>query len=615
MDFVNIFGILDYQQKRYPQKIALAGRGSEGWHILSTEEVLAERERISTGLLHRGFHKGDRIGIFAHCGSPEWVIADTAMMQIGIVTVPIHMTARPDEITHIVSNSGMKACFVSNAEMLEKMQAAGGKVKNYFHFESKSRIEKSALTPEIIAWNELAIDPQERDLEKIRYISEGIRPDDLATLLYTSGTTGQPKGVMLTHANIVSNIKSVLAIVPVGPDVTAVSFLPLSHIFERMVTYVYLAAGTPVWYVDALEHLPRILAEVRPHFFTAVPRILERMYERLLEERNNSGILFRKIIDWAIRLGERFPYSGERGMPPDYFVKRLLADLLVFRHWRKRMGGRIRYIAVGAAALQPRLGRLFSAAGIDVREGYGLTETSPVIAFNRFEPGGVHFGTVGIPAPGVDVRIAEPDEQGEGEIEVKGPNVMTGYYELPEETAARFTEDGWFRTGDLGKFEFKRFLKITGRKSEIFKTTSGKFVAPAFVEQQLIASPFISQAMAVGLNKPFVGALIVPNFSFLENWCLENNVHWTSPQFMVLNPKVEKLFRQEIDGINEERLGTVEKVRAFHLLYETWTSENGLLTPTLKLRRDILALQFQAEIENLFERKTKQKEEPGAEPA
>ncbi len=615
MDFVNIFGILDYQQKRYPQKIALAGRGSEGWHILSTGEVLAERERISTGLLHRGFHKGDRIGIFAHCGSPEWVIADTAMMQIGIVTVPIHMTARPDEITHIVSNSGMKACFVSNAEMLEKMQAAGGKVKNYFLFESKSRIEKSALTPEIIAWNELAIDPQERDLEKIRYISEGIRPDDLATLLYTSGTTGQPKGVMLTHANIVSNIKSVLAIVPVGPDVTAVSFLPLSHIFERMVTYVYLAAGTPVWYVDALEHLPRILAEVRPHFFTAVPRILERMYERLLEERNNSGILFRKIIDWAIRLGERFPYSGERGMPPDYFVKRLLADLLVFRHWRKRMGGRIRYIAVGAAALQPRLGRLFSAAGIDVREGYGLTETSPVIAFNRFEPGGVHFGTVGIPAPGVDVRIAEPDEQGEGEIEVKGPNVMTGYYELPEETAARFTEDGWFRTGDLGKFEFKRFLKITGRKSEIFKTTSGKFVAPAFVEQQLIASPFISQAMAVGLNKPFVGALIVPNFSFLENWCLENNVHWTSPQFMVLNPKVEKLFRQEIDRINEERLGTVEKVRAFQLLHEPWTSENGLLTPTLKLRRDILALQFQAEIENLFERKTKQKEEPGAEPA
>ncbi len=586
MDFVNIFGIPDYQQKRYPQKIALAGREAGVWRMRSTEEVLAERDRISTGLLRRGFRKGNRIGIFAHCGSPEWVIADTAMMQIGIVSVPIHMTARPDEITHIIGNSEMKACFVSNAEMLDKMQATGGKLETFFSLEPGNFAKNKAGKANLITWNDLARDPEEHDREKIRYISEGITPDDVATLLYTSGTTGQPKGVMLTHANIVSNIKSVLAIVPVGPDVTAVSFLPLSHIFERMVTYVYLAAGTPVWYVDTLEHLPQILTEVRPHFFTAVPRILERMYERLLEERNRSGVLFRKIIDWAIRLGERYPYSGERGMPPDYFVKRLLADVLVFRHWRKKMGGRIRYIAVGAAALQPRLGRLFSAAGIDVREGYGLTETSPVIAFNRFEPGGVHFGTVGIPAPGVEVRIGEPDEQGEGEIEVKGPNVMAGYFGLPDETAARFTADSWFKTGDLGKIEFKRFLKITGRKSEIFKTTSGKFVAPAFVEQQLATSPFISQAMAVGLNQPFVAALIVPNFSYLENWCRENNVHWTSPQFMVLNPKVEKLYRHELNRINEERLGTVEKVRAFHLLHEPWTSENGLLTPTLKLRRE-----------------------------
>ena len=266
------------------------------------------------------------------------------------------------------------------------------------------------------------------------------------------------------------------------------------------------------------------------------------------------------------------------------------------------MGGRIRFIAVGSAALQPRLGRLFSAARIDVREGYGLTETSPVIAFNRFEPGGVHFGTVGIPAPGMEVRLAVPDEQGDGEIEVRGPNVMAGYYNLPDETAARFTADGWFKTGDLGKFEFKRFLKITGRKSEIFKTTTGKFVAPAFVEQQLMLSPFISQAMALGLNQPFVAALIVPNFAVLEEWCKVNNIHWTSPQFMVLNPKVEKLFRKEIEQINEERLGTIEKVRAYHLLHEPWTAENGLLTPTLKLRRELLARQFGEEIERMFKK-------------
>ncbi|GAB4488158.1 MAG: long-chain fatty acid--CoA ligase [Saprospiraceae bacterium] len=602
MDFARLFEILDYQQKRYPQQVALAGREQGKWHTWSTAELLAERDRVSAGLLHRGFHKGDKIGILAHCGSPQWTIADAAMLQIGVVPVPIHSTSRSDEIAHIAKDAGLRGCFVSNESMLEKLRAASVALEFVFLFEN---VRRNAVPDELeqrsgVHWDELAQALTSHDLEKIRYIRDGISENDLATLLYTSGTTGQPKGVMLTHANIVSNVKSVLAIVPVGPEVTAVSFLPLSHVFERMVTYVYQAAGTPIWYADAVENLPRILPEVRPHIFTAVPRILERMHERLLEERNRSGILKRKILDWAIRLGERFPYSGERGMPPDYFFKRLLADFLVFRSWRKKMGGRIRYIAVGAAALQPRLGRLFSAAKIDVREGYGLTETSPVLAFNRFEPGGVHFGTVGIPAPGVEVRIAEPDELGEGEIEVRGPNVMAGYWNLPDETAARFTDDGWFKTGDLGKFEFKRFLKITGRKSELFKTTSGKFVAPGFVEQQLAASPFISQAMAVGANQPYVGALIIPNFHLLEAWCRENNVHWTSPQFMVLNPKVEKLFRQEIERINEEKLGAIEKVRAFHLLHEPWTPENGHLTPTLKLRREVLAKQFAEEIKKMF---------------
>ena len=594
MDFTRLFEILEYQYHRYPQQVAMAGRDQGAWNTWSTAELLAGRDRLSAGLLHAGFQKGDRLGMLAHCGSPQWVIADAAMLQIGIVPVPIHATARPDEIVHIVQDSAMRGCFVSNPAMLEKVRAAGVSLEFIFRFE-----QVSPAVPEQgsgIYWDDLLREPDPHDRDKIRYIRDGIRENDLATLLYTSGTTGQPKGVMLTHANIVSNVKSVLAIVPVGPEVTAVSFLPLSHIFERMVTYVYQAAGTPVWYADAVENLPRILPEVRPHIFTAVPRILERMHERLLDERSRSGPLKRKIMDWAIALGERFPYSGERAMPVDYFFKRALADLLVFRHWRKRMGTRIQYIAVGSAALQPRLGRLFSAARIDVREGYGLTETSPVIAFNRFEPGGVHFGTVGIPAPGMEVRIAEPDDQGEGEIEVQGPSVMAGYYQLPEETAARFTADGWFRTGDLGKFEFKRFLKITGRKSEVFKTTTGKFVAPAFVEQQLALSPFVSQAMAAGLNQPFVGALIVPNFTVLEEWCNAHNVHWTSPQFMILNPKVEKLFRQEIGRINDERLGTIERVRTFHLLHEPWTAENGLLTPTLKLRREVLAKQFEEEI-------------------
>lgn len=601
MEFSRLFEILEYQQFRYPQKTAAAGRREGKWHSWDTASLLKERDHCSAGLLHLGLLPGDSVGIFTHCGSPEWLIADTAMMQIGIIPVPIHSTARVDEIAFIAQDARLKACFVSNATMRDQLLEAGVSIPLIFTLE---KLPEPAGTPtaRYIDWNALCCEPDEHLSGKIRYYREGIGEQDLATLLYTSGTTGKPKGVMLTHANIVSNVKSVLAIVPIGPRTPAVSFLPLSHIFERMVCYTFQAAGTPVWFADSMERLPKTLTEVRPHFFAAVPRVLERMYERLQEERSRSGSLKKKIMDWALALGERYPYSGSRDMPLQYYAQLLLADWLVFRRWRRRMGGRVRYVVVGAAALNPRLGRLFSAAGIEVREGYGLTETSPVIAFNRFEPGGVHFGTVGIPAPGVEVRIAqELDEEGNGEVEVRGPNVMRGYFNQPEETAARFTPDGWFKTGDLGRFEHKRFLRITGRKSEIFKTTSGKFVAPGFVEQQLSSSRYISQVMVLGLNRPFVGALIVPDFNQLEAWCRENNVHWTAPQYMILNPKVEKFYRQELDRINEEKLGSVEKVKVFQLLHEPWTAENGLLTPTLKLRREVLAARFGKEVEKMFE--------------
>ncbi|MCA0237204.1 MAG: long-chain fatty acid--CoA ligase [Bacteroidetes bacterium] len=601
MDFTRLFEVLEYQQHRYPQQMSIAGRQAHQWRNWSTAALLSERDRLSAGLLHCGLREGERVGILAHCGSPQWIMADAALLQIGLVPVPIHATARMDEIQHIAKDAELKACFVSNDAMLQKLIVAEVHFPSLFFFENLPEKELIPENTRCIPWDELACDPDEHLEGRIRFLRDGIQPERLATILYTSGTTGLPKGVMLSHANIVSNIKSVLAIVPVGPGVPVISFLPLSHIFERMVTYAYQAAGAPLWFAEAVEHLPKILPDIRPHFMTAVPRVLERMYERLQEERTRSGVLRRKVLDWALGLAERYPYSGGGVLPPAYAFKRWLADMLVFRHWRKRMGGRIRYIAVGAAALQPRLGRLFSAAGIEVREGYGLTETSPVVAFNRFEPGGVHFGTVGIPAPGVEVRIGGPlDEDGNGEIEVRGPNVTSGYLHLPEETAARFTEDGWFKTGDLGRFEHKRFLKVTGRRSEVFKTTSGKFVAPAFVEQQLLRSPFISQCMVVGANQPFAAALIVPEFGVLENWCRENKVHWTAPQFMVLNPKVEKLFRQEIEHINETRLGTIEKIRHFHLLFEPWTAENGLLTPTLKLRRERLAEQHKGAIGKMF---------------
>lgn len=591
MDFHRLFEILDYQLQRFPQEVAFAGKEHGGWVKWGTVEALRERDALSAGLLALGLQRGDRIGVLAHCGSPQWAIADAAMLQLGLIPTPVHNTARPEEIAFIAQDAGIRAFFVSNADMLALLQRSGTAVEQVLSFEN---------LPNTLGWEALRQTPDEAARQEIQRRRDSIGADDLATLLYTSGTTGQPKGVMLSHANLVSNIKSVLAITPVGPGLTAVSFLPLSHVFERMVTYMYQAAGMSIWYVDALEHLPQALREARPHFFTAVPRVLERSYERLLERRSQASLWRRKALDWAISLGERYPYAGQYGMPLTYRLQRWVADLLVFRHWRRAMGGRLRGIAVGAAALQPRLGRLFSAAGVDVREGYGLTETSPVVAFNRFEPGGVHFGTVGIPVPGVEVRISHPDTDGIGEIEVRGPNVMLGYWNQPDETAARFTPDGWLKTGDLGRIEQKRFLRITGRSSELFKTTTGKFVAPTFVEQQLLASPLIAQCMAVGLNRPHVGALIVPNFDQLEAWCRENNVHWTAPPYMILNPKVLKRFEQEIQRINETALGPVEQVLAFRLLAESWTTENGLLTPTLKLRRREIEARFAREIEQLF---------------
>jgi long-chain acyl-CoA synthetase len=647
MNFTRLFEILEYQQQRFPQKASLAGREHGQWRVWTTAELLAGRDRLSAGLLRLGLHPGDRVGLLAHCGSPHWAMTDAALLQLGLIPVPIHATARPDEIALIVRDAGLRACFVSNEAMRSLLARSGAGVEHLISFESASPGETASGDglPAGISWDKIAAEePNQHERERMRFIRDGIREDHLATLLYTSGTTGQPKGVMLTHANIVSNVKAVLAIVPVDHHWTALSFLPLSHIFERMVTYVYQTAGATIYYVDTLDELPKILKEVRPHFFTAVPRILERMYERLQDRRRQAGPLRRRLIDWALDLGEKFPFAGSNGLPLGYALQRLVADFLVFRPWRKALGGRLIGIAVGAAALQPRLGRLFAAARIDVREGYGLTETSPVISFNRFEPGGVRFGTVGIPVPGVEVRVAPldtapPDPRmrggeassagltgmlerspspplmggsggGVGLIEVRGPNVMKGYWNLPEETAGRFTEDGWFRTGDLGCIQHKRFLQITGRQGEVFKTSTGKFVAPSYVEQQLQQSPFIDQVLVVGLNRPYVSALILPNFDRLEAWCLENKVHWTAPQFMVHNPKVEKLFRREIERINEQYLSAIEKVRAFRLLHEPWSPDNGLLTPTLKLRRPSLRERYADVIEKMYE---KRPEEPGAE--
>ena len=425
-----------------------------------------------------------------------------------------------------------------------------------------------------------------------------VQEDDLSAIIYTSGTTGVPKGVMLSHRNIVSNVLSTLPLLPVEPGKVALSFLPFSHIFERMALLNYIAGGLSVHTLVERSYLSPALLEIRPHIFTAVPRILEKMYDQVLAIQADHTALNRGLINWALKIG--MSYRERPGFRFLYWLKLQVAKLLVLHKLKRNLGGRVHAIIVGAAYLQPGLGRLMGAMGIKAREGYGMTETAAAASINRFQPGLYAFGTVGLPVSGVQIKIDNPDEEGEGEILIKGPNVMQGYYKQEAETAKAFTADGWLRTGDIGKFVNKRFLQITDRKKDIFKTSSGKYIAPLVLENHFKRSPLIEQIMVVGFQKPYVTALIYPNYELLEHWSKENKVHWTSPQYMANNIKVRQRIQEEIDRYNQD-LPNYQTVRAFHLLHQEWTMDSGLLTYTMKLVRPKILATFEKEIEHLYQ--------------
>lgn len=593
MDFRRLFDILPYQQARYPQKIALADRQGINWNYYSTQDCLTQINKVSAGLLHLGLKKGDKVGIMTTLGSPRWNFLDLGMQQIGVITVPIHASISNTDLVYILRETVMKFCVVANRELYNKLMS----IKDEVPFLQK--IYTLEKLPDVPGWEDLIKEPTARHYESFQTYKAAIHEDDLATIIYTSGTTGEPKGVMLSHKNIVSNIKAIIALTPINASKRSISFLPMSHIFERMATFTYMAAGTSIYYVSNRDKLDEVIKEIKPHFFAAVPRFLEKAYEQIIERSQAKGKLVARLVNWAIKLGKRF--KGSKKMNLLYWIKLLFADVLVYRIWRKGLGGKVEGIMVGAAALNPELGRLFSAAGLEVREGYGLTETSPVVSFNRFEPGGVRFGTVGIPVPGVEIKIDNDtiDEEGVGEILVKGPNVMLGYFKKEEETKKVLEEGGWLRTGDVGTIINKHFLKITDRKKDIFKTSRGKYIAPQRLENQLRLSPYIEQVMILGHNRPYISALIVPCFPILQQWCEENGVHWTGPQFMVLNPKVKQLFEKEIEAINQLLLNH-ERVKKFHLLHQDWSEQEGELTPTLKIKRDIVKDHYKKEIENIY---------------
>jgi len=592
MDFRRLFDILPYQRERFPQKKALAIRSELGWAYHSTEECERIALRISAGWLKLGLKRGERVAIIAERASPHWLLLDIGLMQAGLVPVPIHSSSSLEEIRFILNDAAVRYGVAVKREGVEKISAVKNEVNSLIDVYSMVHL------PDYPSWDELLTEPTAKHLETLQALKAAIHEDDLATIIYTSGTTGQPKGVMLSHKNIVSNIKATLSLVPVNHKKRALSFLPPSHIFERMVNYTYLACGASIYYSRNREETLGLFREVKPHYFTAVPRLLERAYDEIQERVGERRLPFRWLGQWAIRLGmqHRLRHPGNLW----YRFRLGLAWLFVLRHWQRLLGGRVEGVIVGAAALQERLARLFSAAGIPVREGYGMTETSPVIAFNRFEPGGTRFGTVGIPIPGLQLHIDQPNEEGEGEIQVKGPNVMLGYYQQPAATAAVFTEDGWLKTGDRGKIVHKRFLQITGRQKDLFKTTNGRYIAPEQIEQALKQSPYIEECLVIGEQRPFPLALVLPQFGLLKQWCKEEGIHWTAPQFMVHNHKVEAFLREEVERINQQ-FPAHKQVGNIHLLHDAWTAEAGELTPTLKPRREWITEKFGKEIEALYE--------------
>lgn len=608
MEIRRLFDVPYYQQKNYPLKQSLSGMHVSGkTHNYSTEEFIRLVNKVSLGLLQMGVKPGDKIALISYNNRPEWNILDIGMMQIGAINVPVYPTISPADYVYIFNDASVKYCIVGHGDLLEKVRTAQKDITSLqaiFTFdEADAKGQFDANNNEVHHWERIWSDSS--DFTAVEKMKESIKPEDIATIIYTSGTTGNPKGVVLSHNNITTNVRDVLPFIPLKAGEIALSFLPLCHVFERTVTYAYMAKGINIVYAKDMDTLSDTLQEVKPHFFTTVPRLLEKVYEKMINKVKTESKLKQKIFFWALGLTEKYDYDWKpTGLMA---IQWAIADKLVFSKIRGRLGGRMKGIVTGAAACPRRMAQFFSAIGVPIREGYGLTETSPAISINIFEPYQAMLGSVGPVLPSVQVKIAEDSASygpGEGEIMVKGPTVMMGYYNKPEATAEVMTPDGWFLTGDIGKIvENKKgvkFIKITDRKKELLKTSGGKYVAPTPIESKLKEDLLIEQAMVVGDNRKFVSVIIQPTFESLQGWCKENGVAYGSDIKAVLkDPKVQAYYQHVIDEFNP-LFGKVEQVKKFYLAPDVWGVPTGELTPTMKLKRRVVLKKYEQEIEAMY---------------
>lgn len=586
-----LFDVIAYQLANYPKEDMLAGKENGQWKKYSTKEVSDLTLRFSSGLLKLGIRPGikkneekDKIAIISP-NRPEWIITDLACQQLGAVLTPIYPTISETELAYVLNDAEARILFVSDKDLLGKVTAMRDKFPTIREIFTFNKVEGARH------WSEIPEMGNTDDFEQINEVKKNISPEELVTIIYTSGTTGTPKGVMLSHHNIMSNVLSCQPYLPVNKEAKALSFLPLNHIFERMVTYLYLCTGVPVYYAENMETIGDNLKEVKPTIFTTVPRLLEKVYERIMTTGLELKGIKRALFFWAVDIGKRYEINKDQGAWYNFQLR--LANKLVFSKWRAALGGNIQAIVNGAAACQVRLLKIFTAGGIPIMEGYGLTETSPVISVNRINVEDRMFGTVGPIISGVEVKLAE-----DGEILCKGPNVTIGYYKRPDLTADAI-KDGWFHTGDIGVIIDNKFLKITDRKKELFKTSGGKFVAPQPIENKFKESPYIEQIMIVGEDRKFTAALIIPAFSNLRNWAQKRGITATSNEELIKNQDVQDLYKQAVDKYNQF-FSHIEQVKKYLLLPHEWTVDGGELTPTLKAKRKVILEKFKKEIDSIY---------------
>jgi long-chain acyl-CoA synthetase len=593
-NFTRLFDILPYQLEKFPKEDCFAAKENGVWRKYSTKEVIETANKLSLSMLKFGVQPNDKVVIVGN-NRPEWNITDLGLSQAGIITVPVYPTISEGEYRYIFNDAGVKAVFLSDANLFGKISAIKHEVPTLQHIISFDKIEGCTHFSDFLKIGE------GEDVGKIEAIKKTIKPEDLATIIYTSGTTGNPKGVMLSHHNVVSNIKAVLPLLPLDHEKRVLSFLPLCHIFERMVVYVYNATGVSVYYAENLEAIAANLKEVKPHFFTSVPRLLEKVYLKLEAAGANLTGFKKKLYESALKFANEYDLEKKYGFIDS--LKYKIFDKLIFSKWREALGGNCMGICTGAAALQPRLARVFTCAGILICEGYGQTETSPVISVNPFDRERIKFGTVGPVIDGVEVKLEHREgmREGEGEILVKGPNVMLGYYNKPEATAEAM-QNGWLKTGDVGTFvEYKgnKYLKITDRVKELFKTSGGKYVAPQVIENKMKESAYIEQIMVVGEGKNFVSALIVPNFANLKEWCEKNGVSVSSNAEIAQSKEVYNLIKSDVERLNKN-FGQWETIKKFELIPHEWTIDGGEMTPTMKVKRKVVHEKYQQLIEKIY---------------